>query len=1825
MKEQHFKSFFLSLLFSFVGILMPIQTFAQNKKAYGVLSEDGKTYTFRYDEYKPDSARPFEWGITKTVRNTVQKVIFETSFKDYRPIRTAGLFYESYDLKEIDGIKYLNTEQVTDMSSMFYGCRSLTSLNLANFNTRKVTNMSDMFSGCKSLTSLNLANFNTEQVRDMSFMFSKCSSLTELNLSNFTTGQVTNMRGIFYECSSLSEINISNFNTSQVKDMGLMFYNCSSLKKLKLHSFNTEKAENMSAMFGGCSSLKELNLSNFNTERVKDMNDMFWACSSLTVLNVSNFNTERVKDMRRMFGDCSCLKELNLSNFDTRRVEEMREMFSGCSSLTSLNLSNFNTGQVTTMYDMFYFCTSLKELNLSNFNTERVKDMQRMFYNCYSLKELNLSNFNTERVEYMYGIFDNCTNLQTIYCRNSWKTTYEPFSNTPKLKGAVAYDPKKIGGDMANPHTGYFTMPGKKVEQCDMNDVPSTSPYYASTSFLCERGVLSGVKIDGAVKVEDKLTRSQLAKIGFRGLYLTNGRQVPSAVPSDNFPSIYPDISHRTADNEYYYQAARALMYLEYGDGISPFDRNLVNFEPSNTISRIHVLKALCETFNIKPDLSGTSNPFPADAEAVALQRNNPVKFGYLRRAADLGLITTPEGNKNTKFRPHDDCLRGEAFLMLARIMKAIEAGKIADPNPSTADYFEPLNLTTQTLALGLGLSMGNFNHYTKSSFLLDGVTPLAFAHTYNSYNTTLPDAFYASRDSKDRTEVYQPLGPGWSHSYHTFITFAGHGKDARAIVHWGGGKFHVYQSDGTKFRPESAGVYDDMTITSDGITIRTKDKITYTFDKRGTAPDMTMMYLTSVTDRNGNKLSLRYAEGTNGTRVISSVSDGHRELKFTYKSGTNLLEQVEDPSGRSVRFDYTFNAAQDCYVLTSFTDAAQHTTNYEYADTGNHGTAFLLKRIQLPKGNYIENEYDANRRLKNTAMGNKGVPQTQTSVAVAANYTGQTATQSTVTVQQSDRSQSFVYNYNSNNVLIDMTGAGGYSLQATYGNARHPQLPTKVKTQNEEVSDVNYDERGNVTRIAVRSLDGNETQETKMTYDNDNNLISTTDAKGNTTRYTYDTAGNMTRIDAPEGATTHIELDNRGLPTKITGAEGVETTISYNEFGNPTRIAQPATGEFTALEYSTPGFLHSVADALGNKTYYWYNNVGNLQALSDALSGRINYKYDDNDNLTLVADEYGYETSMSYDETTDLLVSMSYGKETKRYEYYNDGRLKRYTSPDRVNFDYTYNEQGNVTADGTNNYTYDDHSRLTSVVQDEKQLSFTYDGFNRITGIRYNDFSNNEVHYRYDANGKTTDLTYPDGKNVHYDYDGLNRLTAMTDWKGRTIRYSYDRDSRLTRTDYPNGMHTTYAYDAGGRLAQKKTVLRNGTTVAGYDFEYDLRGNIKKQLSTEPYEAADVPNETTEYQYWGSNQLSRVDNADVLFDQNGNMMWGAGKYKSWDKNNRLVGIGDTRLQYDPLGNLRRYKNTNFLLDLSGIGHIIGEADDEGHPTRYYLHGTNLEARIARDGSTQYYVTDVRGSIVAMVDEAGNLTHRYQYDEFGNITQQEERDFNPFRYVGAFGVLYLEDNLYHMRARIYDSQLGRFLSEDPVWSPNLYPYADNNPIMKIDPKGEFGEVAPSLTRMDVIFETKDALRGLFETVKGGKVLIQNSGHAAKTVTENFGNLDAWLEQSLKGIDSGVRTVAQSIPKPAVSPNYWAAGAKIAGGAAIVAASTWGAAKLAMNGWIKSAYFTGIVGGAVGGAIAGAGIGAVTGAGVGAIPGAVIGGIIGIGGAAYGHWKYNHRR
>ena len=144
---------------------------------------------------------------------------------------------------------------------------------------------------------------------------------------------------------------------------------------------------------------------------------------------------------------------------------------------------------------------------------------------------------------------------------------------------------------------------------------------------------------------------------------------------------------------------------------------------------------------------------------------------------------------------------------------------------------------------------------------------------------------------------------------------------------------------------------------------------------------------------------------------------------------------------------------------------------------------------------------------------------------------------------------------------------------------------------------------------------------------------------------------------------------------------------------------------------------------------------------------------------------------------------------------------------------------------------------------------------------------------------------------------------------------------------------------------------------------------------------------------------------------------------------------------------------TNYVL--SG-NNVVAETNSSNKVQYYYIYGpTGLIARISPSGTTRYYVSDYRGSVVAMIDASTNaeVTHKYQYDDFGQVLQSQEEDSNLFRYVGVHGVMHETDGLTFMRARYYDDTIGRFLSEDPIWSTNLYPYADNNPITRIDPSG----------------------------------------------------------------------------------------------------------------------------------------------------------------------------
>ena len=343
-------------------------------EAYVQMSADKTTLTFFYDT-KRSSREGTTWGIEEKKENhgfqypawvstdengdtTTTKAVVDASFKDFQPTSTASWFEDFKTLTAIEGLQYLNTTEVTDMSRMFLGCEALTSLNLSSFNTSNVTNMGTMFENCSSLTSLNLSNFNTLNVMNMSGMFYDCSALTSLNLSSFNTSNVTNMGAMFKNCSSLTSLNLSNFNTENVKEMDWMFYGCSALTALDLKNFNTLNVKRMDRMFWGCKSLNSLDLSNFNTSEVTNMSDMFYDCSALTSLDLKNFNTSNVTDMSLMFSSCSGLTSLDLKNFNTSNVTDMLWMFVRCSKLASIVCDK--TWNCKRSQEMFKGCTAIK-------------------------------------------------------------------------------------------------------------------------------------------------------------------------------------------------------------------------------------------------------------------------------------------------------------------------------------------------------------------------------------------------------------------------------------------------------------------------------------------------------------------------------------------------------------------------------------------------------------------------------------------------------------------------------------------------------------------------------------------------------------------------------------------------------------------------------------------------------------------------------------------------------------------------------------------------------------------------------------------------------------------------------------------------------------------------------------------------------------------------------------------------------------------------------------------------------------------------------------------------------------------------------------------------------------------------------------------------------------------------------------------------------------------------------------------------------------------------------------------------------------------------
>ena len=258
----------------------------------------------------------------------IKKVIIEEIIV---PTNTSSMFSNCQNLKEIQNIKNIHTENSTSMSYMFYNCKSLKSLDLSFFDTSNVTSMSCMFYNCNNLTNVDISNFNTKNVTKMYEMFFGCNNLISLNVSDFNTSKVTDMTRMFNDCRLVDKIDVSNFDISKVKSIDCMFGGCSSIKKIDVSNFDTSNVTNMGYLFYKCNGLTNIDLSNFNTINVSKLNMMFYDCTNLKVLKLSNnFQIDDTDNYSNMFDNVP-------NNIKITTTEDTKDKIISKSNLADVN------------------------------------------------------------------------------------------------------------------------------------------------------------------------------------------------------------------------------------------------------------------------------------------------------------------------------------------------------------------------------------------------------------------------------------------------------------------------------------------------------------------------------------------------------------------------------------------------------------------------------------------------------------------------------------------------------------------------------------------------------------------------------------------------------------------------------------------------------------------------------------------------------------------------------------------------------------------------------------------------------------------------------------------------------------------------------------------------------------------------------------------------------------------------------------------------------------------------------------------------------------------------------------------------------------------------------------------------------------------------------------------------------------------------------------------------------------------------------------------------------------------------------------------------
>jgi len=614
--------------------------------------------------------------------------------------------------------------------------------------------------------------------------------------------------------------------------------------------------------------------------------------------------------------------------------------------------------------------------------------------------------------------------------------------------------------------------------------------------------------------------------------------------------------------------------------------------------------------------------------------------------------------------------------------------------------------------------------------------------------------------------------------------------------------------------------------------------------------------------------------------------------------------------------------------------------------------------------------------------------------------------------------------------------------------------------------------------------------------------LESVTYASGVVAIFTYDERNRMLTNTRGDLTIEYVYQRDRLTTIKVLAdtIPGTQFKIDYNTFGKLMAIQVGDGTSWTALanySYDVQGKPIRTQYANEYIVTYEYNAINQVTRevvydnLAQELAGRgqkIEYYYDAWRQLVLQIDELsGTSVRTEYDSSGSYLGEVRYNA-TNPTQFTSANVIFRYQPLEsRIAGTSIYTDRYALDYGGMSS-TYETQR---STINGNEEVLTTWQGALGTVGSLsriYRDKFGRISRIRADATGGPIE-TYYDYVSGGQAYSTSNRVAAIYT-STETLKYDYDDVGNIAKIKDGNDViQNQYAYDPKGQLVRED----NRELGISREYIYDPYGNFVAQI-TYPFSLGTLATQIDEVTYAYGNpqwldQLTEYDGHAFTYDAMGNplayrdgitLTWGRARqltsmtkggattnytyYKEGNRQSKIVG-GVTTEYY--------YHNDN----------IHGWKDNSGNWMQFQIDTEGNYISFIYNGTRYWYVRNLQGDVLAILDEEGHTVASYTYDAWGNHVVKDAQgnllsdifgspligegseigNLNPIRYRCYF--FDTDTGLYYLMSRYYDAQTGRFLNaDDPTIlyhdyisqiHNNIFAYCGNNPVVCIDKTGEW--------------------------------------------------------------------------------------------------------------------------------------------------------------------------